>query len=80
VPREKVELPKRSKKEAYDDIASIENRHAPMHALRHNIFTHVFVRSHDKEWVKEVNHLASKHFDGAIKLSLLFGQIRRAHF
>jgi polyphosphate kinase len=26
VPREKVELPKRSKKEAYDDIASIANR------------------------------------------------------
>jgi hypothetical protein len=26
VPREKVELPKRSKKDAYDDIASIANR------------------------------------------------------
>ena len=27
VPRETVELPKRSKKDAYDDIASIANRH-----------------------------------------------------
>ena len=26
MPREKVELPKRSKKEAYDDVASIANR------------------------------------------------------
>jgi hypothetical protein len=27
VSQEKVELPKRSKKDAYDDVASIANRH-----------------------------------------------------
>jgi hypothetical protein len=81
VPREKVELPKRSKKRRLM-TTSPRSRIVTHLCMRFGtIFslTFLFART-TRNGLKEVNQVASKHFDGAIKLSLLFGQIRRAHF